>query len=984
MPHNVFQSDTKGAVVSACGRDDFDPHAYIAFYPDIAADPDFARSHYLTYGRAEGRYPSEQALESDRQILVDAGIFDEIFYRAAVGSDAASDPIRHYLLYGWKQGIGPAPRFEASFLLPYYQAAEFRGPPAVTYALLLAAGWPVYAMRAEAEAVAHVVRSSSLFDTDSYRNRLGSARRHIDPALHYVVVGERLGIPPSSGFDPLYYLESRPDVGQAKICLLKHYLEYGMNEACRPLPVARDIVFDGTRFAPEKETILLVSHDASDTDAPVIALNIGRSLCKKYNVVTVLLSGGSLVDSFDEISAKLIIVDDKHRKQIELKYIVDAICRNRMVRYAIVNGIGSYDMLTALNEALVPTVALIHEVSFYDLPQQDIAEALGPAMQVVFSTELAANSFRRDNPSVRHRRVRVLPQGHFGLLHTTADPRAEQQRLIAAMRDSPDSFFVLGSGTINVGRGIDLFLASAAAAIRTAGTRCLRFVWIGTQLPDVRAMEYRAYLKEQIARSDLTDHVVLLDDVTDIRPAYEMADVFYFPSRLDSLPNVAIEAAMLGKPIICFQGATGIAEVLLRDRMAGAAVVPYLDMGAAADQIVKLADSKNLREQIGTATRTLAHSTFDPERYIAQIDEIGVEAIIGMLQRRVDLATLLNDSTFDPTTFSSPADAPSTRAAEASRFLGDWPRMLSGPHKRGVLRFRRPCPGFNPKTYAHFHPELAQAGVNPLADFIRKARPEGPWCHAVVRPDRSEAPRDSSRNLRVALHAHFFYPELIEDFLRRIAVNRSRCDLLLSTNEESKAARLRTATQNFSKGSVEIRVVPNKGRNFGPLLTLFGDDILRSYDLVGHLHGKRSFHFAGEGEIWREFLWQHLLGDLYPMMDLILARFVEDEQLGLLFAEDPFLYEWDDNIEIAENLAVRAKLDMPLTPFFDFPTGSMFWARPQALAPLINLRLDWDEYPDEPMPLDGTMLHAIERLFPFAASKEGFNFATSHIPGLTR
>ena len=61
----------------------------------------------------------------------------------------------------------------------------------------------------------------------------------------------------------------------------------------------------------------------------------------------------------------------------------------------------------------------------------------------------------------------------------------------------------------------------------------------------------------------------------------------------------------------------------------------------------------------------------------------------------------------------------------------------------------------------------------------------------------------------------------------------------------------------------------------------------------------------------------------------------------------------------------------------------MFWARPSALAPLLELGLDWDDYPEETLPNDGTILHAIERLLPFAAKEKGFHFSTMHIPGIT-
>jgi lipopolysaccharide biosynthesis protein len=137
------------------------------------------------------------------------------------------------------------------------------------------------------------------------------------------------------------------------------------------------------------------------------------------------------------------------------------------------------------------------------------------------------------------------------------------------------------------------------------------------------------------------------------------------------------------------------------------------------------------------------------------------------------------------------------------------------------------------------------------------------------------------------------------------------------------------------------------------------------------------------GERWREFLWQNMIGGIYPMMDLILSRFAQDRQLGIVFPDDPHLPSWDLNRELAERLAEQMGVKRLLTPFFNFPVGTMFWVRTAALAPLFKLKLDWSDYPREPALIDGTILHALERLLPFIARHEGYRYATTYIPGIS-
>ena len=232
---------------------------------------------------------------------------------------------------------------------------------------------------------------------------------------------------------------------------------------------------------------------------------------------------------------------------------------------------------------------------------------------------------------------------------------------------------------------------------------------------------------------------------------------------------------------------------------------------------------------------------------------------------------------------------------------------------------------------------------------------------------------------------HFHYPELVADLLRKLASNRSPCDLLLSTTDETKAGVLRKATRRYRGGAVVIRVVPNRGRDIGAFMTAFHQDIVGHYDVIGHVHGKRSLLLGDPivGTSWREFLWQHLVGDLFPMVDIVIDYFAQNEQCGIVFPEDPHLSGWDANLDNAHNLAQRMGITEPLPPFFDFPIGTMFWARPQALAPLFGLNLAWDDYPEEPAPYDGTILHTIERMLPFAARRAGYSYALTSVPGVT-
>ena len=63
-----------------------------------------------------------------------------------------------------------------------------------------------------------------------------------------------------------------------------------------------------------------------------------------------------------------------------------------------------------------------------------------------------------------------------------------------------------------------------------------------------------------------------------------------------------------------------------------------------------------------------------------------------------------------------------------------------------------------------------------------------------------------------------------------------------------------------------------------------------------------------------------------------------DDSIGSVFPDDPYIFGWTGNLPYALGLAARmgiARAELPKTTF-NFPAGTMFWARTRALAALLN------------------------------------------------
>src|ERR1039458_192318 len=418
------------------------------------------------------------------QILEASGLFDLDTYRAAAGIGVQEDVITHYLYKGQFSGLEPNLTFEGRWLYPYFQSAGFNDPPALTYLTLRAANWPVFENRAIAERVAAVIRARSLFDAQYYASRAGDVGA-LDPLLHYIIVGEQLGFAPSGGFDPTYYADRNPDLEEAAICLLYHYITQGQGERRRPISVATELKFDRTRLDPRRETVLLVTHQASRTGAPILAYNIAKRLSQKYNVVTLVLLPAELMPDFEDHSVAVVGPVTDSFNSVEAEYIVKRLLATYSISYVIANSIDSRTMLPPLISSFLPIVTLVHEfagdLKRYDRPDGEMGRALEWTTQIVFSSQFAAESVRAEYPHLDERPVHILPQGPSEWL-PPPDRTTRQQHenaLRKAMRPSGTErhIVVLGCGTVFPRKGVDLFFECAArvAAMKTRQQCCGRF-----------------------------------------------------------------------------------------------------------------------------------------------------------------------------------------------------------------------------------------------------------------------------------------------------------------------------------------------------------------------------------------------------------------------------------------------------------------------------------------------------------------------------
>jgi glycosyltransferase involved in cell wall biosynthesis len=228
---------------------------------------------------------------------------------------------------------------------------------------------------------------------------------------------------------------------------------------------------------------------------------------------------------------------------------------------------------------------------------------------------------------------------------------------------------------------------------------------------------------------------------------------------------------------------------------------------------------------------------------------------------------------------------------------------------------------------------------------------------------------------KIAVHAHLYYLELADDLAGFLANIPCSYDLYVSTDTAEKARGLADKLSGLEGvGSFNVQVTPNRGRDVAPMIVTFGA-VLSNYSLILHVHTKRSPHnprLRG----WRRFLYETLLGTPELVWNII-GSFIQDKSLGIFYPAPYYpvrpLMKVGGNERQMRWLLDRSSAGNTVYDEIDkthFPASSMFWLRGEVIQGLVDMSLSYDDFDEEIGQVDGTLAHAIERLFPWFAQQK--------------
>ena len=292
-----------------------------------------------------------------------------------------------------------------------------------------------------------------------------------------------------------------------------------------------------------------------------------------------------------------------------------------------------------------------------------------------------------------------------------------------------------------------------------------------------------------------------------------------------------------------------------------------------------------------------------------------------------------------------------------------------------------PSPAFNNWDYLKSNLDVYHSNISPLTHYLSAGRKEGrinnhflpQWEPTDKLTTVFDVELVKKQKIAVCLHVFYgdflnYYRQCLENFPVNVDVFVSVSDVAL------KALAIKTLSKLPTINNIDVVVVPNRGRNFGPMLVEFGQQLLK-YDLFCHLHSKKSLYSGRPQTQWADYLGEFLLNDV-NVVGKAITHMAKDKECGMYYPTSfmmmpdwvnhwlknkPFKNKFFDEWEIKDN-----------SDFLAYPAGGMFWAKPAALKQLLEKEYSYEDFPEEPLPNDGSELHALERTIGLLAERNGY------------
>jgi glycosyltransferase involved in cell wall biosynthesis/2-polyprenyl-3-methyl-5-hydroxy-6-metoxy-1,4-benzoquinol methylase len=368
--------------------------------------------------------------------------------------------------------------------------------------------------------------------------------------------------------------------------------------------------------------ILLISHDATRTGAPIILLMLLKELANQpdFDCWVLLDNGEEMEDEFAEYAPTLnlskLSTSNIYKDQIlhdvlssfrQFSHSCVAICNTAAISY----------INKACDENKIPVLAWLHElptsIETYLGGKSSFDKIIKYSQKIIVVSDFVKSSLTKYygvNPQLLSTVYAAPAKNLFNI-----DTERARQKLRQEFNLPNDAFIVLGCGTVDLRKGSDLFVQVAKRVLDASKLTNICFIWIGKSYDNI----FLNWLLHDIKVMDMQNNIIFAGSRNDTSIYFTGADLFLLTSREDPFPLVNLEAMSCGLPVIAFEGGGGATEIYAND--CGVSV-EYLNVDAMVKEILALVKDKERRQEISLNARTFINESLTWNQFSEKIVNI--------------------------------------------------------------------------------------------------------------------------------------------------------------------------------------------------------------------------------------------------------------------------------------------------------------------------------------------------------------------------
>lgn len=375
-----------------------------------------------------------------------------------------------------------------------------------------------------------------------------------------------------------------------------------------------------------KKKIILLSHEASLSGAPMSLLNLSKYLLdtKEYVICFLFNRSGPLIPEFKKIGKVICLDNLGTRQNIFVKYIIRVLpmykIRDQLLKFiflfykpncVISNTIVNSSMLSYFNFSRLKLLTIVREkkgvINLFDsINKNDSKKIINKSSKFI----AVSNSVKKDLNeyyNVDNNKIQVI-YNTLPYFKKQINSQVEINKWKKENNIPPKAFIVGSCGGPIWRKGPDLFLNIAKAVKKISQNEDIFFIWKGGKKNSSWFLDF----VQEIKFLDLHKNITILPESKNIGIFYNSIDVYISTAREEPFGLTLLEAGHYKKPCLAFSKSGGPEEILSKDK---GIIVPYGDIEKAANEIISLKNDEITRKKYSKLINEYANTNTSNENF---------------------------------------------------------------------------------------------------------------------------------------------------------------------------------------------------------------------------------------------------------------------------------------------------------------------------------------------------------------------------------